>query len=194
MREALQPEKTVPRALIGTLLCATILPVAASLALVGHVLSDSSYLGNLWVRYSILFQSSGFTPYNLINPSSGFAVAFHERKLVLYLAYFNVHFTLRLSAPHQLNRRQGLDSFILRCTAWPASCPLCCDLHVRNLKREDMMLTWRMLIVLPGLQVLGALVLAKVFPGTAPSVLRTCQGRPPTTEVSDLGVSIVPQS
>lgn len=53
--EALQPEKTVPRALIGTLLCATILPVAASLALVG------------------------FTPYNLINPSSGFAVAFHDR-------------------------------------------------------------------------------------------------------------------
>ena len=36
--QATNPRKTVPRALIGTLLCATVLPLAASLALVGHVL------------------------------------------------------------------------------------------------------------------------------------------------------------
>ncbi|CAJ1390166.1 unnamed protein product [Effrenium voratum] len=53
--EATNPRKTVPRALIGTLLCATVLPLAASLALVG------------------------FTPYTSIDPSSGFAVAFRDR-------------------------------------------------------------------------------------------------------------------
>eukprot|EP00435_Cladocopium_sp_Y103_P065868 s1551_g27.t3 len=53
--EAVQPQKTVPQALIGTLSIATLLPVIASLALVG------------------------FSPYDAIDPNSGFAVAFRER-------------------------------------------------------------------------------------------------------------------
>jgi len=68
--EAVQPQKTVPRALIGTVSIATLLPVIASLALVG------------------------FSPYDAIDPSSGFAVAFREKGQLLHstawiaLSYF----------------------------------------------------------------------------------------------------------
>eukprot|EP00434_Breviolum_minutum_P034960 symbB.v1.2.030943.t1/scaffold3458.1/size56325/3 len=68
--EAVHPQKTVPRALIGTVSIATLLPVIASLALVG------------------------FSPYDAIDPSSGFAVAFREKGQLLHstawiaLSYF----------------------------------------------------------------------------------------------------------
>lgn len=89
----MEPSRTVPRALIGTLLCATLLPVAASVALVG------------------------FASYDVIDPSSGFAVAFEQRP--------------NFERPYGSYGEfcQGMDSIVLFCPDRPAGCPIRGDLH-----------------------------------------------------------------